>query len=354
MVGVMIQDMGPPWNPQPPMSMAQIEVTQALPAPGKREARRAAAEGETLARAADVEALRALLASEVRLAYARLYALDQERASISAARRFVDVLVAAATARYASGQGDSEALAKIELERSVLDERDADADAERTAFAATLNRLTGRDDMAGMDRIDSLPEPVLEPATVLETALIRSPELHVERARIDASSRRLRAAELERAPNFIVGLAAGAGISGDPILTLRFGAEVPLWRGEKQEPLMRAAEHELEAAREELRDGELRVRSEVQRLVARWQRDGEQIVRYRDAIVPQSSVAFGAARSAYSTGRGDFTTVVDDFHRWLDARLGLARREADRFMTWAEVQALIAAPSLRTASTTTP
>jgi outer membrane protein TolC len=347
MVGVMIQDMGPPWNPQPPMSMAQVEITQALPYPGKQGARRAAAEGEALARAADIEALRAKLAAEVRITYARLYALDQELASLSAAKDFVDVLVGAAAARYASGQGDGEALAKIELERSVLDERNADANAERWALAATLNRLTGRDESEAMGTVDSLPEPALSTEALLDTALARSPELRVKRAIMDASSGRLRVAETERTPDFIVGLAAGAGISGDPIITLRFGAQVPIWRGEKQEPLIRAAEHDLEAAREELRDGELRVRAEIERLVAQWRRDGEQVARYRDAIVPQSSVAFDAARTSYSTGRGDFTTVVDDFRRWLDARSGLARREADRFTTWAELQALVGVPTLR-------
>jgi outer membrane protein TolC len=334
--------------------MAQVEITQTLPYPGKQRARRAAAEADTLVRAADLDALRAKLAAEVRATYARLYATDQEKASISAAKEFVEVLVATAAARYGAGQGDIEALAKIELERSGLDERDADVGAERTSLVATLNRLTGRDEMTVIGSVDTLPDPTLPPGALLDAALTHSPELRVQRASIGASSSRLRAAETERNPNFIVGLAAGAGISGDPIITLRFGAELPLWRGDKQEPLIRAAEHDVQAAREELRDGELRIRAELQRLVAQWQKDRDQIARYRDAILPQSSAAFDAARSAYATGRGDFTTVADDFRRWLDARLGLARREADRFTTWAGLQSMIAAPLLRRASGDTP
>jgi outer membrane protein TolC len=336
------------------MSMAQVEVTQTLPYPGKQHARREAAEADTLALAADVDALRARLAAEVRATYARLYATDQEQASISAAKEFVEVLVATAAARYGAGHGDIEALAKIELERSGLDERDADIGVARASLVATLNRLTGRDEMTVIGSVDTLPDPALPPGTLLDAALTHSPELRVERASIDASSRRLRAAETETTPNFIVGLAAGAGVSGDPIITLRFGAELPVWRGEKQEPMIRAAEHDVQAAREELRDGELRTRAELGRLAAQWKRDRDQIERYRDAIIPQSSVAFDAARSAYATGRGDFTTVADDFRRWLDARLGLSRREADRFTTWAELQSIIAAPPRRRASGDTP
>jgi outer membrane protein TolC len=65
------------------------------------------------------------------------------------------------------------------------------------------------------------------------------------------------------------------------------------------------------------------------------------VMRYTQSIVPQSRLAFDAARSSYLVGRGDFSTVIEDFNRWLEARTGLAQREAERFKTWAELQAVI-------------
>ena len=38
-----------------------------------------------------------------------------------------------------------------------------------------------------------------------------------------------------------------------------------------------------------------------------------------------------AARSAYLAGRGSFSTVIEDFELWLEARVSLARRQADGF-----------------------
>ena len=70
------------------------------------------------------------------------------------------MLIATAAARYGAGQGDREALAKIELERSGLDEREADVVADRTALVATLNRLTGRDDTGDIGSVDALPDTV--------------------------------------------------------------------------------------------------------------------------------------------------------------------------------------------------
>jgi outer membrane protein, heavy metal efflux system len=347
MVGVMYQSMGPPWAPMAPMSMAQVEISQGLPYPGKRQARRTAAEAEAAVRAADIEELRAKLTAEVRTTYARLYALDQEQASLVAASEFAGLLTAAASARYASGLGEQEPLIKVELERSQLAERTADLRADRAGSVAAMARLLG-DDTLALGTVERLPEPSVASQAQLERALAGAPELRTARAMIDAANRKIEAAQREGKSDFLLGLAGGATTTGDPIITLRVGVELPLWGGTKQDPLIRAAQNDAEASRQELRVAELRVREQLTRLVAQWVRDGEQIARYRDAIIPQSSRAFEAARGGYAAGRGDFLTVVADFRSWLDARVGLARREADQFMTWAEIESLLAAPPQRT------
>ena len=57
-------------------------------------------------------------------------------------------------------------------------------------------------------------------------------------------------------------------------------------------------------------------------------------------IVPQSSATFDAARASYLAGRGDFSNLIEDFNLWLEARVQLARREADRYTAWAGLEAL--------------
>jgi outer membrane protein TolC len=87
----------------------------------------------------------------------------------------------------------------------------------------------------------------------------------------------------------------------------------------------------------ELADGAAMARAEAARLAAAWKTAGQQVVRYREAILPQTSAALDAARASYLAGRGDFSTVIEDFNLWLQARVQLARREADRFTAWAEL-----------------
>lgn len=340
MVGVMVQSMGPPWDPMAPMSMAQLEVTQVFPGFGKRQARREAAEAEASFRSADIGTLRARLVSAVRSTYARIYALDRERAALEDADELLRVLVGGVSGRYAAGVADQEALAKAELERSRLKGKLLDLRADRAMLVAGLNRLTVRPESTPLPPLGALPETKIAMAGLAERALSRSPELRAQRAAIVAAGRRSQAAETEISPDFSVGLAGGATITGEPMLTLRLGMELAVWRSTKQDPMIRAARNDVQAAEHEYRATDLQIREEVARLVLRYQRDADQIRLYREAILPQADLTLKAAQSDYATGRANFSTMIEDYRGWLEAQVELARREADRAMTWAEIQAI--------------
>lgn len=344
MVGIMYQSMGPPWQPMAPMSMVQGEISQVIPGVGKRQARRNAAQAEADMRTVDIGATRARIAAEVRLLFAQVYASDREQRALESAAQLIQVMVGAVTGQFASGTADQEALAKIEVERAKLREQLIDLKANREILVAKLNRLMARAETATVPQLGGLPDVPHDVGSVNDDVLAQSAELRVQRAAILAASRRRENAETETRPNFLVGLAGGATTSGEPVVTLRFGMELPIWRSSKQEPLIRSARHDVEATQSEYRALQLKIRSEVTELTARFKRDSQQIRLYRDSIIPNAMLALQAARSAYSTGRADFATVIEDFRLWLDAQVGLSRREADRLMTWAELNALTEPP----------
>jgi outer membrane protein TolC len=340
MVGAMYQSIGRPWAPEP-MSMAQVEFSQAFPGVGKRAARRSAARAQAAATQAELAVVRAELARAVRVTYASVYSIDGRRQALETAKQLVKVLLAAVSGRYTSGQLDQEALFKMQLEQSGLDEQATDLAAARVALLATLNQLTARPETATLARVSALPDTTVDTRALITRVLKNSPELKALRAEITAASQRVGAAESESRPNWFLALAGGATTGGEPVFTVRAGTELPLWSSSKQGPLVRAAGKDVDAARADLDAAELRLREIVQRLAAQWQRDVEQVKRYRGVIVPQAALALDAARAGYATGRTDFSTVIDDFRRWIDAQLGLVQREADKYATWAELQALL-------------
>jgi outer membrane protein TolC len=257
----------------------------------------------------------------------------------------VDLLSTTAAARYSAGGGDQESILKAQLQLSRVGEELDDLDAERAAMVAELNRWL---DLPGDNPLGDVAElpAVGAPGGPLEAAALEaSPEVRIARAAVAAAERRLDVARLDLKPDFVPSAGIASRGSLGPVLTLRFGIELPFRKGQKQEPMIRSAEQELEMARRELRDAEAMVRAETARLAARWRQSELQIVRFRQAVVPQSSATLDAARASYIAGRGDFSTLVEDFDLWLEARVQLARREADRFSAWAGLQRLTGAPA---------
>ncbi len=324
------------------MSMAGVEVRQGLPYPGKRRARGEAAVAETAQRAAELVAGERHVAAAVRSLYARLYALDRERQALGAARELVEMLSATAGSRYATGEAEQEAMIKAQIEVSRLGEQLDDLTAERATMVAELNRWLDRPGAAPLGDVAALPAPVPAAAEPRweERAVEASPDVGVGRAAVAAAERRLAVARLDLKPDFMPAAGLASRGSLGPVLTLRFGVELPFWRQQKQQPMIRAAAEELEMARQEVRDAEAMARAEAARLAARLVQAERQVLRFREAIVPQTSTALEAARASYLAGRGDFSTVIEDFELWLMARVQLARREADGFTAWAELERL--------------
>jgi outer membrane protein TolC len=322
------------------MSMAGVEVRQSLPYPGKRRARTEAAQAETAQRAAEVDVLTRRIAAEVRTLYARLYAIDRERESLTAARELMDMLATTASSRYAAGESEQESILKAQLQGSRLEEQIEDLAAERTATVAELNRWLDRPAASPLGEVRELPAVGPLAGSWEEAAVAGSPEVRAAQAAVVTAEKKLAATRLDLKPD----LSPSAGIASrgsfGPVLTLRLGVELPFWKKDKQEPMIRAAEAELERSRQEVRDAEAMARAAAARAAADREKAERQIVRYREGILPQSSTALDAARSSYLTGRGDFSTVIEDFNLWLEARMQLARREADRFAAWAELQKL--------------
>jgi outer membrane protein TolC len=322
------------------MSMAGVEVRQAIPYPGKRPARREAARAETALREAEVEAVARRIAGEVRILYARLYAVDQEMATLGAARELLDLISATAASRYATGEAEQEALLKAQLAITRLEGQRDDLELERHDIVAELNRWLDRTGEAHLGTVSALPQVELPAQPLEELAVARSSEVGLARAAVSLAEKKLAAVRLDVKPDFTptAGLASRGSLGA--VLTLRFGVEVPLWKSNKQLETIRAAEAEAEAARRAVDDAAAVARAEAVHMEAEWIRAERQILRYREGILPQTSAVFDAARASYLTGRGDFSTVVEDFALWVEARAELARLEADRYIAWAGINRL--------------
>ncbi len=333
-----------------PGSMIGASYTQSLLNRGRRQARREAAEAETGLRGAELSRWATDLAAAVKLRYAELYALDRERETMVAAAELLRMLEATVAARYAAGESDQASVLRVQLARSRLAERLADLDNDRVAAQTALNRLLDDPPDSPIGPVPDLPSglpstgvhglPASEPATSA------SPDLTLRRAEIVAASREVASARAELRPAWSVGGGLFWQGGWSRMAVFNVGVELPIWKKRKQAPLIEAAESALREAALQYRDAEAEIRAEAARLASEWRTADAQIERYRGAILPQSSAALDATRTSYLVGRSDFVAVLAQFENWIEVRVGLARREADRFAARARLDALLVPAAL--------
>lgn len=344
MVGVGLQDIAfPRWTVgDEEMSMIGPEVSVSLPWPGTGGARRRAAESEADGMAADLETIRRRVVRDVRTRYGRVYAIDRRAASLREAIDLTAGLEQALRGRMEVGQAGAEDVFRASLTRNRLEEELDDLTVERAAEVAELNRLLDRPAGSDLGPVEALPPVAFPPAPWDSLATAGSAEIGARQAGITMAQRGLRAAQLDLKPMFQLGAGYGwRGRHADAV-NLRIGVELPALGGLEEKPEERHARERLHAAHDDLRDAEAGARSEAARLQVAVERNEAQARRHRTETLPAARTAFESSRAAYESGRGGFGPVVDMLAMWLESEAGLARREAERFELWADLQNLIA------------
>ncbi len=333
-----------------PMSMAGASVRQDLLSRGRRDAQRRVARAEIGVRSAEQDVLATDLATEVRVQYARLFALDRERQTLGDAGQIVSMLAATASSRYAAGESDQASVLRVQLEQTQIGQRLTDIATERYAVQTALNRLTNDPPDTPIGLVTELPQagslpPSIAGSGTSDAVAARSPEVVAREREVEMAAGQVNAAQQELRPAWSVG--GGLYWQGglDRTVVFNVGIELPFRKDQKQRPLIASAQQELHAAQLQREDSAAQVRADIARLANEWRAAGEQIDRYRTAILPQNSAAFEATRSSYLTGRGDFVSVLEEFRRWVEVRTELSSREADRYTALAKLQALIGVTS---------
>lgn len=323
------------------MSMLGVMLRQGLLSPARRQGERLRAQAETRVRVSELNALKALLLLQVRQAYARMFRLDAELRVLGQAQDLLAVLAETTRARYTAGLATQESVLKVLLQQSRLAEQRADLQKERAETQALLNRLCNRPQGTAIGEITLLP-PVVPPEPSWPIgAQERAPAVQVAWRQVETARREVDLAKAELQPNLFASGGLGTRGAFGAVLTLSFGVEWPLWQEQKQRPKLAAARARLAVAEAQLGLVRAEVQEKAAGLQAAWATAQGQLSRYRDELVPLAETALAAARAAFTSGQGDFSTVVENFNLWLEAQMGLARRQEELFVTWAAIQYLL-------------
>jgi len=303
---------------------AMLGAEQRLPFPGKRRAAGAVAEAGVKSAQAELENIRLTIAAQVRTVYWNYYlasksidVLEQSKVVLTDLQNSVDIRVRASKA----SQQD---LLRVINSISDLERRLITTQQLRESAVARLNSMLHRPVNA------SLPEPRWSASmmSLSKTDEMSHPEIEAAKSRVAMFEARMKKAQLDRNPDFTVGLQYGAvsesgmamSASGRDQFGATVGLTIPLWR-EKLD----AAEREAEAGMIESRNTLAAVRNDLSYRVvdARARVDSaRKIVKlFDESILPDAEQAYELSLKEYSADTAGFLDVIDAWRQTLNYQL---------------------------------
>lgn len=328
------------------MTMVEVGVVQRFPAGHSREY--AGRKYDRLATGRDAEAEdRARMAlREVRTAWFELTYLDRAEAVAREQARWLEALVASATAAYAAGAGTQADLLAARLEALDLRERLLMYARERAMRRAELIRFVG-EPADGELALGFAAEMPPEPLADLERRLPAHPRLQMRQAEAHAAGDDAAMARERYKPAWGIdlsyGFRQGAGMDGVPRADLASAMlmfEVPLFKRDRQDREVAAA-RSMQRAVERQQEGEARaLAAELASAHGRAVQLGELVRLYRDDGAKLAAISIDSALAAFRSGGGEFMNVVSMQGRAFTVRERQARAEADLSIVRAELDYL--------------
>lgn len=292
---------------QTPMTTTEFRISQTLP-PGDTLAQRAlAADAEVLAATANVAVQQQILRREVGRFWLTVYRDRQTVALLQQEKTLYRRLLRSAQTAYSAGRARATDLVRLQVRLAELDDRIDRQQGSMAAMQARLARWIG--DRAQQEWPSTLPTELTQlPNGSIET----QPEIKVLQAKLAEARAQTGEARAAFKPKFGVSLGYGLKAGNQPdTLSVGVTMSLPIFTGERQAPLLAAAQKREQARQLALDNRAADFQAEAQSLIADIRSLDTRIERYDRHILPKLRQVATLAQSQFGSGGGDFTAIID-------------------------------------------
>ena len=331
-------------------SFRMIGVSQEFLYPGKRSLKTNIATIEADAERWNVESTRRRLAADLKSAYFEYVFVDRSLAVLARNKDRLDQFRQIAEARFSVGKAIQQDVIKAQLEVSLLIERQALLDQQRTALGATINGLLYRRPDAPLNvALDYEPAPL--PGTVEELRRLvqqNNPMLKRDEKAIDRGQQMLALAKRDLLPDFAVNVTTQQMAGGMPwMYGVDIMVKVPLYWQRKQRPLIAEAAASLESGKQ-MRDNTLaQALAQVTAIYAMASTSNRLSILYGDSVLPQARLALESSLASYQVGNADFLTVLTNFVTVLNYEITYEEQNARYHAALARLEPLVGVDLIR-------
>lgn len=323
-----------------------LELSQALPWPGKLEDRAETARAESRVAAADIEVLKLKLRELAASAWAEWAFVDQALAINDKHQQLLKELRKTAESQYAAGYGAQQDVLQADVERRLLEKRELELKQQRAELRARINGLLNRDPETALPEAAQFgtPETLVPYKQLADLARTSHPELVRIEHQIGGDQARVDLAEKAFYPDFRVS-AGYNSMWGDPKHRPIVGVSLnlPLDQSRRQAAL-NAAKAELKQTEWRLIDRRAQLLAELESTRAAVTEARQSYELYRDELLPLARDNLDAAVADYTAGRSDFINIISAERQQLSTALGLVRALADYHRRLATLERAVGQP----------
>jgi outer membrane protein TolC len=316
-------------------------VEQMLPVFGKEKAAQAAARAEIPVGEAEVEYQFQTVRKNLAQALFKAALADELLEVAQQDFVWLETLSTAVEQRYGVGDASQVDVLRVQNERSKRAEAIRNAENEREAAYALVNRLLNRNVVAAWPRMD-LPEvaPAIPlSAKLLDFATKFEPKLRLMREQRGQAQAVVELARKEARPDLAAGVEArhysrtGEGRSAAVVLKMT----LPWLNRGKYQAAVRRDEARVKQVDYEIEDYTYELRTELHHLISKIDNARREAVLYRDEIIARSELALRSAESAWGASRDAFRDVLDARRMLLEARTMYFKAVAEQYIDLSEL-----------------
>lgn len=327
---------------QEPLSYVSPMFMQDAPFPGKLKLRGQIAQKEADSTGRLYEATRLNVINELKMAYFELYRAEKSIETVETNRQLLTQLAEIARARYEVGSGLQQDVLKAQLETTMLEERLTMFRQRRDSMKAKINQLRNEPPDAPLGTVGDLQPSELRYSLeqLYATAEEANPVLASRRIMVDRDAHKLDLAKKQYFPDFSV--RAGYMYMGqfNNLWDITIGAQVPLYFWKKERKGVEEASAELRGSTNDYEATAQNTFREVKDQHLAITTSDRLMRLYKEAIVPQASLALESSLSAYRVGNLDFLTILNNWMIVLNFELQYYEQLAMREVALANLERL--------------
>nr|WP_320051319.1 TolC family protein [uncultured Desulfuromonas sp.] len=311
------------------MTGNEIRLSQAIPYPGKRDQRGQSAQEQANAAEARYLDLIAQNEAQGRRDYYTLWFLDRSRQRIEDELVEITTLIRLGESRYRSGLESQAAVVEAQLTASRLREQLIQLQQEQREQLALLNQLRSQPAAYPLTIPTELPQTLLPDnddwwRQVESSAKTHSPRARQYQALIRRAEHQQILAELDRYPDFTVGLSyrqrqATAMDDGTDFVGAEIRFNLPIFHNKQREQIA-SAQSQQSAAVGRWHQDQNRIQQQIYDLRTQLQSTYQRDALYRSAILPQAELSYRSRLAAYENDLESFSNVLRSLEIWWEHR----------------------------------